>query len=207
MPLPQELEYLNLAVNNITRIQNLQRCEALQKLDLTINFVDKAGLLTVDSLKHNINLRELVLMGNPCAEWSGYRQYVIAKLPQLQKLVRRASGCVCLHQPVALAQTTLRSHTRSEHIAAQQVLPQLDHTHAHAHMYTYRTHVKARTHIHTYTCTYTCKHIHVRIVAYICSHARTHTHVHVHTHCRTAQTSSGQSALQHSKCCLSLRRG
>jgi len=37
----QELEYLNIALNNITRIQNLQRCESLKKLDMTMNFVDK----------------------------------------------------------------------------------------------------------------------------------------------------------------------
>ena len=43
-------------MNNVTKIQNLQRCESLKKLDLTINFVSKAGLLTVESLRHNIHL-------------------------------------------------------------------------------------------------------------------------------------------------------
>lgn len=43
----QELEQLNLALNNIRRVQNLQRCESLQRLDLTANFVDKAGLLSL----------------------------------------------------------------------------------------------------------------------------------------------------------------
>lgn len=52
----------------------------------------QAGLLTVQSLQANPLLKELVLMGNPCTEWSGYRPYVIAKLKQLQKLVR---ACVC----------------------------------------------------------------------------------------------------------------
>jgi hypothetical protein len=33
-------------------------------------------------------------MGNPCTEWSGYRPYVIAKLPQLKRLVRAAAGGV-----------------------------------------------------------------------------------------------------------------
>lgn len=47
----------------------------------------QAGLLTVPSLAVNLHLRELILMGNPCAEWSGYRPYVVAKLPQLKKLV------------------------------------------------------------------------------------------------------------------------
>lgn len=86
MPL-QELQYLNLAVNNITKLQNLQRCESLSKLDLTVNFVAKAGLLSLHSLQANVHLQELYLLGNPCADWPGYRQYVIATLPQLKKLV------------------------------------------------------------------------------------------------------------------------
>lgn len=83
----QELEYLNLAVNNLTKVQNLQRCESLQKLDLTVNFLDKAGLLSLASLQHNEHLRELYLLGNPCAEWHGYRPYVVGTLPRLKKLV------------------------------------------------------------------------------------------------------------------------
>ncbi len=43
----QELEDLNLALNNISRLQNLQRCESLRRLDLTANFVDRAGLLSL----------------------------------------------------------------------------------------------------------------------------------------------------------------
>lgn len=85
--LHQDLEYLNLAINNITKVQNLQRCESLQRLDLTINFIPKAGLLSLCSLAANYNLRELFLVGNPCTDWPGYRQYVLAKLPQLTKLV------------------------------------------------------------------------------------------------------------------------
>eukprot|EP00879_Flechtneria_rotunda_P030608 GHRR01033267.1.p1 GENE.GHRR01033267.1~~GHRR01033267.1.p1 ORF type:complete len:153 (+),score=52.22 GHRR01033267.1:318-776(+) len=83
----KDLQYLNLAVNNITKIQNLQRCESLQKLDLTINFIPKAGLLSVASLAGNHNLRELFLLGNPCTDWPGTRQYVVAQMPHLQKLV------------------------------------------------------------------------------------------------------------------------
>ncbi|XP_070397631.1 dynein axonemal assembly factor 11 isoform X1 [Nothobranchius furzeri] len=80
----KKLEYLNLALNNIEVIENLEGCESLQKLDLTVNFV---GVLTsVESLKHNIHLRELFLVGNPCIEYEGYRQYVVAALPQLQWL-------------------------------------------------------------------------------------------------------------------------
>lgn len=57
-------------------------CESLKKLDLTVNFVGR--LSSVESLKHNVHLRELYLVGNPCTEFQGYRQYVLACLPQLQ---------------------------------------------------------------------------------------------------------------------------
>lgn len=77
----KDLRYLNLALNNITKIENLRGCEFLEKLDLTVNFVD--DLLSVESLRDNRNLRELFLTGNPCTDYDGYRDYVIATLPQL----------------------------------------------------------------------------------------------------------------------------
>ncbi|XP_033181547.1 dynein axonemal assembly factor 11 isoform X2 [Mastacembelus armatus] len=80
----KKLEYLNLALNNIEVIENLEGCESLQKLDLTVNFVGR--LSSLESLKHNIHLRELFLVGNPCTEFEGYRQYVVASLPQLKCL-------------------------------------------------------------------------------------------------------------------------
>ncbi|KAJ8397385.1 hypothetical protein AAFF_G00439340 [Aldrovandia affinis] len=80
----KKLEYLNLALNNIELIENLEGCESLQKLDLTVNFVGQ--LSSVESLKDNIHLRELFLVGNPCTEFEGYRQYVVASLPQLKCL-------------------------------------------------------------------------------------------------------------------------
>ncbi|XP_067385269.1 dynein axonemal assembly factor 11 isoform X2 [Channa argus] len=80
----KKLEYLNLALNNIEVIENLEGCESLQKLDLTVNFV--GCLSSVESLKHNIHLRELFLVGNPCTQFEGYRQYVVASLPQLKWL-------------------------------------------------------------------------------------------------------------------------
>ncbi len=85
----KELQYLNLAVNNITKVQNLQRCESLAKLDLTLNFIPKSGLLSLASLAGNHALRELFMTGNPCTDWHGYREYVVATLPQLQRLVRQ----------------------------------------------------------------------------------------------------------------------
>ncbi|KAK2822796.1 hypothetical protein Q5P01_022861 [Channa striata] len=80
----KKLEYLNLALNNIEVIENLEGCESLQKLDLTVNFV--GCLSSVESLQHNIHLRELFLVGNPCTQFEGYRQYVVASLPQLKWL-------------------------------------------------------------------------------------------------------------------------
>lgn len=40
----KELEYLNLALNNITKVENLESCESLKKLDLTVNFIDVGTL-------------------------------------------------------------------------------------------------------------------------------------------------------------------
>ena len=36
----KELEYLNLALNNVSKIENIEGCESLRKLDMTVNFVD-----------------------------------------------------------------------------------------------------------------------------------------------------------------------
>lgn len=80
----KKLEYLNLALNNIEVIENLEMLESLHKLDLTLNFV--GNLRSVGSLKDNYNLRELHLVGNPCADYPGYRNYVIDVLPQLSVL-------------------------------------------------------------------------------------------------------------------------
>ena len=60
----KKLEYLNLAINNIEKIENLSACESLQKLDLTLNFI--GDLTSVESLRDNIHLVELFLTGNPC---------------------------------------------------------------------------------------------------------------------------------------------
>jgi len=80
----KKLEYLNLALNNILHIENLEGCESLNKLDLTVNFVARAT--SVENLRSNKFLRELYLTGNPCTDYVGYRDYVIATLPQLHQL-------------------------------------------------------------------------------------------------------------------------
>ncbi|XP_072855451.2 dynein axonemal assembly factor 11 [Pogona vitticeps] len=86
----KRLEYLNLALNNIERIENLEGCEDLQKLDLTANFIGE--LSSIKTLKNNIHLRELFLIGNPCTDFQGYRQFVIATLHQLKFLDSREIG-------------------------------------------------------------------------------------------------------------------
>ncbi|KAM8838833.1 dynein axonemal assembly factor 11 [Synchiropus picturatus] len=80
----KKLQYLNLALNNIEVIENLEGCESLQKLDLTVNFVGQ--LSSVETLRANLHLSELFLVGNPCTDFQGYRSYVVAMLPQLQWL-------------------------------------------------------------------------------------------------------------------------
>uniref|UniRef100_A0A8C0ETU5 Leucine-rich repeat-containing protein 6 n=1 Tax=Bubo bubo TaxID=30461 RepID=A0A8C0ETU5_BUBBB len=80
----KKLEYLNVALNNIEKIENLEGCEELKKLDLTANFIGE--LSSIETLKYNIHLKELFLVGNPCTEFEGYRQFVVATLHQLKCL-------------------------------------------------------------------------------------------------------------------------
>ncbi|NWI98453.1 TILB protein, partial [Crypturellus undulatus] len=80
----KKLEYLNIALNNIERIENLEGCEELKKLDLTANFIGE--LSSIEVLKYNIHLKELFLVGNPCTDFEGYRQFVVATLQQLECL-------------------------------------------------------------------------------------------------------------------------
>lgn len=77
----KELEYLNLALNNILRVEGLTGCEMLNKLDLTVNFI--ADVTSIESLKENRHLTQLYLTGNPCTNFDGYREYVICVLPHL----------------------------------------------------------------------------------------------------------------------------
>lgn len=45
----KDLEYVNLAVNNIKKIEGVKECESLMKIDLTLNFVD------IEDLKESID--------------------------------------------------------------------------------------------------------------------------------------------------------
>ncbi len=41
----RELNYLNLALNNIEKVEGLANCDSLEKLDLTCNFIEARNLL------------------------------------------------------------------------------------------------------------------------------------------------------------------
>eukprot|EP00929_Paragymnodinium_shiwhaense_P096121 TRINITY_DN5762_c0_g1_i1.p1 TRINITY_DN5762_c0_g1~~TRINITY_DN5762_c0_g1_i1.p1 ORF type:complete len:428 (-),score=151.81 TRINITY_DN5762_c0_g1_i1:141-1424(-) len=80
------LEYLNLALNNISMIEGVEGCESLKKLDMTVNFVGVEELEeSIYNLKANVMLEDLYLTGNPCEDWKGIRPYVVAHLPQLKQ--------------------------------------------------------------------------------------------------------------------------
>jgi protein TilB len=84
----KELEYLNLGMNEIHVIENLRGCESLRKLDLMLNLIRLDRFEeSISNLAGNYNLEDLYLMGNPVAvNWTGYRQYVIGRLPSLKQL-------------------------------------------------------------------------------------------------------------------------
>jgi len=63
----RSLEYLNLALNNISKIEGLRNMEFLRKLDLTLNFINLDSLEeSIDELVECRSLVELFLLGNPC---------------------------------------------------------------------------------------------------------------------------------------------
>ena len=66
----KELEYLNLALNNIKLIEGIEGCESLAKLDMTCNFIDMEDFeQSCINLSKCPNLREIYLTGNPCYEY------------------------------------------------------------------------------------------------------------------------------------------
>lgn len=83
----KELEYLNIGINNISTIEGLEQCESLTKLDMTLNFIDIEDLsVSMKNLSKCPKIKELYLTGNPCESWSGFKEYVIATIPQLTTL-------------------------------------------------------------------------------------------------------------------------
>ena len=82
----KELEYINLAVNNVKKIEGIRFSESLLKIDLTLNFVDVDALEeSCDNMEECETLVDLYLTGNPCMQWSGAREYIIARVPHLRR--------------------------------------------------------------------------------------------------------------------------
>lgn len=83
----KELEYLNLAVNSVGKIEGVSRCESLNKLDLTLNFIELEDLKeSMENLEMCPHFTELYMTGNPCTDWANYRPYAIAKVDTLMRL-------------------------------------------------------------------------------------------------------------------------
>jgi len=115
----KELQYLNLALNNIKLIEGLDSCESLEKLDLTVNFVGVEVLAeSMRNLKKNKRLRRLFLTGNPCCEFKGYRDYVVASLPWLEVLdgtkISKSERIVAMQELESIEKKLLSSSNHGE---------------------------------------------------------------------------------------------
>jgi len=83
----KELEYLNLALNNISLIEGIAGCESLKKLDLTCNFIDVDDLVeSLNNLAKCQQIEKLFMLGNPCMDWAPAKDLIIAMVPQLKVL-------------------------------------------------------------------------------------------------------------------------
>lgn len=125
------LSYLNLAVNNIKLIENLEGCESLEKLDLTLNFI--VDLDSVVKLRANIFLATLHLTGNPCTKIDGYRAFVAHALPQLEHLdgadVTKTERIVARHEVPTHAKHVVEASLQdqqAERIKAEMVSKGID---------------------------------------------------------------------------------
>ncbi|KAL3787156.1 hypothetical protein ACHAW5_004726 [Stephanodiscus triporus] len=116
----RSLEYLNLALNNVSKVEGISGMEWLRKLDLTLNFIDVDALEeSVDQLSGCRSLEELFLLGNPCmgvsndgdvtssssqdqTGWNGCRAYIVARLKNLQYLdgkeIKRSERILAIRQ-------------------------------------------------------------------------------------------------------------
>lgn len=78
------VEVLSLSVNSITTLKDLSNCLQLRELYLRKNRISELSeILYLVNLTH---LKILWLSENPCCQTSNYREYVLSKLPNLQKL-------------------------------------------------------------------------------------------------------------------------
>ncbi|XP_044004842.1 cilia- and flagella-associated protein 410 isoform X2 [Aphidius gifuensis] len=80
----KKVEVLSLSVNNIDTLADFQYCQNLKDLFVRKNNI--TDLNEVCYLQNLLNLRNLWLGENPCADSEGYRMAVIRALPTLEKL-------------------------------------------------------------------------------------------------------------------------
>ncbi|KAL6425664.1 hypothetical protein ACFW04_009642 [Cataglyphis niger] len=78
------VEVLSLSINNINTLADFQYCHKLQDLFIRRNNIK--DLNEVCYLQGLLNLRNLWLGENPCAEKEGYRLAVLRALPNLERL-------------------------------------------------------------------------------------------------------------------------
>lgn len=78
------LEVLSVSVNSITTLKDLSECANLKELYIRRNSIER--LEEIDFLVPLQNLKIMWLAENPVAQMPGYRQFVIKKLTQLEKL-------------------------------------------------------------------------------------------------------------------------
>ena len=78
------VEVLSLSVNSITTLKDLAYCTQLRELYLRKNKITELSeILYLVNLPH---LKILWLSENPCCATPNYREYILSKLPNLQKL-------------------------------------------------------------------------------------------------------------------------
>lgn len=82
---PTQLSWLDLAFNYLTSIDKvILQYPEIKVLNLHGNSIEK--IAEVDKLSALSHLRSLTLHGNPVEDTKGYRDYIISKIPQLEKL-------------------------------------------------------------------------------------------------------------------------
>lgn len=116
----KSLEYLNIGINNIERIENLRGCEKLNKLDLTLNFIDIESLEeSCMELSQLPSLKIIQFTGNPCADWSGFRDQVIHTVPQLHELDGKE---IFPHDRIVAAQTFAKNVEELYDLSEKRIL-------------------------------------------------------------------------------------
>ena len=71
-----------MGLNNVSKIEGLDGCESLIKLDMTCNFIEIWNLEeSLKNLQHCDQLEDLYMMGNPAMDWAPAVDVVYAMLP------------------------------------------------------------------------------------------------------------------------------